>query len=102
MVATFTFGSGREGDGKVIREVDDIVHGWRGFFAQQNAKIENTARNVDTQREEDVDDKMLNKYLVLPVTQEQYTTWCRPLMNSLIIKVLGMSVQKHVLFDRVR
>ncbi|KAI9075481.1 hypothetical protein K1719_042569 [Acacia pycnantha] len=38
----------------------------------------------------------------LSMTEEQYTSWCRPWMNSLIIKVLGLSVPKHVLFDRVR
>ncbi|KAI9074508.1 hypothetical protein K1719_043507 [Acacia pycnantha] len=36
------------------------------------------------------------------MTEAQYTAWCKPWMNSLIVKVLGLSIPKHVLFDRVR
>ncbi|XP_028758744.1 uncharacterized protein LOC114717714 [Neltuma alba] len=35
------------------------------------------------------------------MTAEQYTTWCQPWMNSLIIKVLETHVQRHILIDRV-
>lgn len=45
---------------------------------------------------------MESKYPTLKVTAEQYTTWCRPWMNSLIIKLLDAHVPKHVLMDRVR
>ncbi|XP_028804766.1 uncharacterized protein LOC114759711 [Neltuma alba] len=42
------------------------------------------------------------KYPVLSVTAEQYSAWCQPWMNSLIIKLLGAHVPKHILIDRVR
>ncbi|KAI9080570.1 hypothetical protein K1719_037431 [Acacia pycnantha] len=42
------------------------------------------------------------RYPILSMTSEQYTSWCKPWMNSIIIKVLGLSVPKHVLIDRVR
>ncbi|KAI9108191.1 hypothetical protein K1719_021064 [Acacia pycnantha] len=84
-------------------EEDDIVSGWKGFFANMNTEQENGGKVDKVQRnEEDGDDVTESQYLVLTMTEQQYTAWCRPWMNSLIIKVLGMSVPKHVLFDRVR
>ncbi|KAK4265130.1 hypothetical protein QN277_026220 [Acacia crassicarpa] len=47
-------------------------------------------------------DAPTSSYPVLSITAEQYTAWCRPWMNSLIIKVLGLSIPKHVLIDKVR
>ncbi|KAI9107594.1 hypothetical protein K1719_021631 [Acacia pycnantha] len=58
--------------------------------------------NGDSMDKVDGDDVTESKYPVLSMTEQQYTVWCRPWMNSLIIKVLGLSVPKHVLFDRVR
>ncbi|KAI9107919.1 hypothetical protein K1719_021255 [Acacia pycnantha] len=58
--------------------------------------------NGDSMDKVDGDDVTESKYPVLSMTEQQYTAWCRPWMNSLIIKVLGLSVPKHVLFDRVR
>ncbi|KAI9127487.1 hypothetical protein K1719_002046 [Acacia pycnantha] len=83
-------------------EEDDIVSGWRGFFAKQNDAMEKADREKEASRDETEGDVPPSQYPVLSMTEEQYTSWCRPWMNSLIIKVLGLSVPRHVLFDRVR
>ncbi|KAI9085500.1 hypothetical protein K1719_032567 [Acacia pycnantha] len=83
-------------------EADDIVSGWKGFFTKRNAELENMDGVANLEREEDEAGEEISQFPVLSVTEEQYTTWCKPWMNSLIIKVLGLSVPKHVLFDRVR
>ncbi|KAI9102870.1 hypothetical protein K1719_023309 [Acacia pycnantha] len=64
---------------------------------ENGEKVDKVQRN-----EEDGDDATESQYPVLTMTEQQYTVWCRPWMNSLIIKVLGTSVPKHVLFDHVR
>ncbi|KAI9073904.1 hypothetical protein K1719_044137 [Acacia pycnantha] len=56
----------------------------------------------ETVKEEDIGVKPMNGYPILSITKEQYMACCRPWMNSLIIKVLGLLVPKHVLVDRVR
>ncbi|KAI9108756.1 hypothetical protein K1719_020061 [Acacia pycnantha] len=84
-------------------EADDIVSGWKGFFAKQQAKSEaGNGGEEGVATDDDMGDTQSNIYPVLLVTSEQYTSWCKPLMNSLIIKVLGLSVPKHVLIDRGR
>ncbi|KAI9105200.1 hypothetical protein K1719_022729 [Acacia pycnantha] len=69
---------------------------------RKNVAMENADREKEECREEAVGNAPPSQYPVLSMTEEQYTSWCRPWMNSLIIKVLGLSVPKHVLFDRVR
>ncbi|KAI9080877.1 hypothetical protein K1719_037186 [Acacia pycnantha] len=83
-------------------EEDDIVSGWRGFFAKKNEEMENGDWEEEARRVENECITPQSQYPVLSMTEEQYTSWCRPWINSLIIKVLGLSVPKHVLFDRVR
>ncbi|KAI9128984.1 hypothetical protein K1719_000467 [Acacia pycnantha] len=77
--------------------------GWKGFFAKQRAGSET---EVGGEEEAGCDDDMGfasgSRYPVLTMTLEQYMSWCKPWMNSLIIKVLGLSVSKHMLIDRVR
>lgn len=79
-------------------EEEDIVNGWKAFFAKGN---EGTEGGNDVCCNEE-DEEVLEKYPKLNVTQDQYSAWCKPWMNSLIFKVLGKSVPKHVLIDRVR
>ncbi|KAI9085064.1 hypothetical protein K1719_033056 [Acacia pycnantha] len=84
-------------------EADDIVSGWKGFFAKQLAKLEaGNGEKEGVATDDDMGDTQSGIYPVLSVTLELYTSWCKPWMNSLIIKVLGLSVPKHVLMDRVR
>ncbi|KAI9128538.1 hypothetical protein K1719_000021 [Acacia pycnantha] len=83
-------------------EEEDIVNGWKGFFSRKNAEMEISTGGTESEKEEAVGDGPSSGYPILSVTSEQYTTWCRPWMNSLVIKLLGLSVPKHVLIDRVR
>ncbi|KAI9071501.1 hypothetical protein K1719_046544 [Acacia pycnantha] len=83
-------------------EEEDIVSGWRGYFAQKNAEMTTVNEEDEKAQEEDVRVGLPSGYPVLSVTSEQYTSWCRPWMNSLVIKLLGLSVPKHILIDRVR
>ncbi|KAI9124786.1 hypothetical protein K1719_004113 [Acacia pycnantha] len=83
-------------------EDDDIVNGWKGFFARKNAEMETSTGDAEAKKEEAMGDGSTSGYPILSITSEQYTTWCCPWMNSLIIKLLGLSVSKHVLIDRVR
>ncbi|KAI9082807.1 hypothetical protein K1719_035137 [Acacia pycnantha] len=83
-------------------EEDDIVSGWRGFFAKKNVEMESADSSNGARKEEDRCNDPLSKYPVLSMTEAQYTAWCKPWMNSLIVKVLGLPIPKYVLFDRVR
>ncbi|KAI9109988.1 hypothetical protein K1719_019029 [Acacia pycnantha] len=84
-------------------EADDIVSGWKGFFAKKLPDTETgNDGNEEVGSDEDMEVAASSRYPVLSVTSYQYTTWCKPWMNSLIIKVLGLSIPKHVLIDRVR
>ncbi|KAI9108022.1 hypothetical protein K1719_020895 [Acacia pycnantha] len=83
-------------------EADDIVSGWKGFFAKKHVGTESEVEGVEEAvSDDDMGAASGSKYPVLKVTSDQYTSWCKPWMNSLIIKVLGLSVPKHVLIDRV-
>ncbi|KAI9108939.1 hypothetical protein K1719_020244 [Acacia pycnantha] len=64
--------------------------------------MESADRSNGARKDEDVPNDTLSEYPVLSMTEAQYTAWCKPWMNSLIVKVLGLSIPKHVLFDRVR
>ncbi|KAI9101446.1 hypothetical protein K1719_023928 [Acacia pycnantha] len=83
-------------------EADDIVSGWKGFFAKKHVGTESEVEGFEEAVSDDDMGVAGSKYPVLKVTSDQYTSWCKPWMNSLIIKVLGLSVLKHVLIDRVR
>ncbi|KAI9107610.1 hypothetical protein K1719_021273 [Acacia pycnantha] len=83
-------------------EEDDIVSGWRGYFAKKNDELEKADRVNETSNDEDECNDPTSQYPVLTMTEAQYSAWCKPWVNSLIIKVLGLAIPKHVLFDRVR
>ncbi|KAI9114506.1 hypothetical protein K1719_014204 [Acacia pycnantha] len=80
---------------------DDIVSGWRGFFVKKNDEMESADRVNESRKEEDECITSSSQYPVLTMTEAQYAAWWKPWMNSLIIKVLGLSIPKHVLFDQV-
>ncbi|KAI9079079.1 hypothetical protein K1719_038918 [Acacia pycnantha] len=83
-------------------EEDDIVSGWRGYFSKRNEGETTANEDAEKEGQGNVDGRSASGYPILSVTSEQYTSWCRPWMNSLVIKLLGLSVPKHVLIDRVR
>ncbi|XP_028782382.1 uncharacterized protein LOC114738489 [Neltuma alba] len=82
-------------------EEDDIVHGWKTYFAKMNAVEEEHGDKDDS--DEEATDKSLrkSKWPILQVTKEQYASWCRPWMNSLIVKLLGATIPKHIIRDRI-
>lgn len=83
-------------------ENEDILNGWKVFYAKMNAEAESSRGKDDSDGEDNDGRTGQTKYPVLSVTAEQYSVWCQPWMNSLIIKLLGVQVPKHILIDRVR
>ncbi|KAI9119659.1 hypothetical protein K1719_009535 [Acacia pycnantha] len=80
---------------------DDIVQGWKDYFHKMN---ENDARcDPDESVEEETQEerRLEGKPGVMKFTAEEYTAWCLPWMNSLIIKVLGASFQTYIIRDRI-
>lgn len=84
-------------------EEEDIVNGWRTLFARKNAEVMNEKEGQDGSDHAEIEDECSKgKYPELVVTADQYKTWCKPWMNSLIIKLLGSSIPKQMLIDRVK
>ncbi|KAI9120037.1 hypothetical protein K1719_009006 [Acacia pycnantha] len=85
------------------KKADDIVSGWKGYLAKKHVESEEGKEAAEeSANDDDMGETPETRYPVLSVSSEQYTAWCKPWMNSVIIKVLGLSVPKHVLIDRVR
>ncbi|KAI9098994.1 hypothetical protein K1719_024761 [Acacia pycnantha] len=82
-------------------EEDDIVQGWKEYFHKMNEK-ETQGDSVEVAEEDSPMTRMMEgKPGKLSFTAEEYTTWCMPWMNSLIIKVLGASFPMYVIRDRI-
>ncbi|KAI9077629.1 hypothetical protein K1719_040404 [Acacia pycnantha] len=81
------------------------LSGWKDYFARSNEKqgskeIEGEDEGVE-QEEEAVDVwRRTGKLPNLQVNAEEYDAWCKPFMNSLIVKLLGKTV--NVGFMRFR
>ncbi|KAI9108711.1 hypothetical protein K1719_020358 [Acacia pycnantha] len=82
-------------------EEDDIVQGWKDFFNKMN-KME-PLRNTEESDEDDdqVTRRREGKPGALKFTAEEYSPWCLPWMNSLIIKVLGANFPTYLIRDRI-
>ncbi|KAI9121291.1 hypothetical protein K1719_008324 [Acacia pycnantha] len=96
---TFVFGAARNRantEASLNKEYVKVVR--RPISLSYKEKLLAPGENVC---DDDMGEVTNGMYPVLSVTSEQYTTWCKPWMNSLIIKVLGLSISKHVLIDRV-
>ncbi|KAI9128601.1 hypothetical protein K1719_000084 [Acacia pycnantha] len=82
-------------------EEDYIVQGWKDYFNNMNEK---DAQNEEAESEED-DDQMTRctdgKPGALKFTVDEYAAWCLPWMNSLIIMVLGATLPKYIICDRI-
>ncbi|XP_028770189.1 uncharacterized protein LOC114727667 [Neltuma alba] len=83
-------------------ENEDIVNGWKSFFIKQNQSPEASRDDEDANGVETEGTTIKPRYPELKVSAEQYTAWCQPWWNSLIVKLLGVQIPKHVLIDRVR
>ncbi|KAI9103645.1 hypothetical protein K1719_023268 [Acacia pycnantha] len=82
-------------------EEDDIVKGWRDYFHKMNGK--EPYRDLEESDEENnpMEAMLEGKPGRLSFSAEEYTTWCLPWMNSLIIKVMGASFPTYVIRDRI-
>ncbi|KAI9114885.1 hypothetical protein K1719_013898 [Acacia pycnantha] len=82
-------------------EEDDIVKGWRDYFHKMNE--EESQGDREESDEEDIPMKTNSdgKPGKLRFSAEEYTAWCLPWMNSLIIKVLGANFPTYVIRDRI-
>ncbi|KAI9096407.1 hypothetical protein K1719_026126 [Acacia pycnantha] len=98
----FVFGSvGPTDHNKVVKGKAYVQETWRPISLSYKEKLL-APGGLGSCEDDGMEDEKTSQYPVLSMTAEQYTAWCRPWMNSLVIKVLGLSVLKHVLIDRVR
>ncbi|KAI9084707.1 hypothetical protein K1719_033351 [Acacia pycnantha] len=82
-------------------EEDDIVQGWKEYFHKMNE--EDTTCDLEESEEDEnhMTRRLEGKPGALAFTAEEYTAWCLPWMNSLIIKVLGASFPTYIIRDRI-
>ncbi|XP_028781414.1 uncharacterized protein LOC114737629 [Neltuma alba] len=83
-------------------ETEDIVNRWKSFFAKKKGNEEDNTNKDEIDGVDTEGTTAKPKYPTLKVTAEQYTAWCQPWMNSLIIKLMGLQVPRHVFIDRIR
>ncbi|KAI9110956.1 hypothetical protein K1719_018076 [Acacia pycnantha] len=82
-------------------EEDDIVNGWKDYFHRMNERdISDVSEEAETTNAQTVR-RLEGKTGDLKFTAEEYTAWCLPWMNSLIIKVLGASFPTYIIRDRI-
>ncbi|KAK4258037.1 hypothetical protein QN277_007547 [Acacia crassicarpa] len=83
-------------------EEDDIMTGWKAYFQKMNEQEDQHAKDESDDDDEDLmTRRMEGKPGKLSFTPDEYTSWCLPWMNSLIIKVLGASFPTYVIRDRI-
>ncbi|KAI9117794.1 hypothetical protein K1719_011209 [Acacia pycnantha] len=82
-------------------EEDDIMQGWKEYFHKMNEKDVNCDPEESDKEETQAARRLEGKPGTLKFTAEEYTTWCLPWMNSLIIKVLGASFPTYIIRDRI-
>ncbi|KAI9099136.1 hypothetical protein K1719_024903 [Acacia pycnantha] len=75
-----------------------MVKGWRDYFHKMNEKESHRGERESDEEEESRLDGSLGK---LSFSAEEYTAWCLPWMNSLIIKVMGAKFPTYVIRDRI-
>ena len=74
----------------------DALNGWKQYFekmsAQKNMEVENELREDDLVEDEGEDVwTSKGKLSVLEVSVDEYTSWCKPYANYLIVKLMGKS-----------
>ncbi|KAI9105082.1 hypothetical protein K1719_022798 [Acacia pycnantha] len=80
-------------------EEDDIMHGWKYYFHKMNEQEPHGDVEETDEEENETTRRMEGKPGKLCFTAEEYSTWCLPWMNSLIIKVLGANFPTYVIRD---
>ncbi|KAI9085930.1 hypothetical protein K1719_032007 [Acacia pycnantha] len=82
-------------------EADDIMKGWRDYFHHMNEKDASAGMQMPDDEDSQTMCRLEGESGVLKFSADEYTTWCRPWMNSLIIKVLGASFPTYIIRDRI-
>ncbi|KAI9096275.1 hypothetical protein K1719_025994 [Acacia pycnantha] len=82
-------------------EDDDIMQGCKDYFYKMNEKELQDELEVSDEEESTMSGRLEGKPRKLKFTAEEYTSWCLPWMNSLIIKVFGASFPTSVICDRI-
>ncbi|KAI9086907.1 hypothetical protein K1719_031068 [Acacia pycnantha] len=67
-------------------EEDDIVKGWKEYFHKMNEIDANCVLEESDEDENQSTRRLEGKPGIIRFTAEEYTAWCLPWMNSLIIK----------------
>ncbi|KAI9109439.1 hypothetical protein K1719_019493 [Acacia pycnantha] len=82
-------------------EEDDIMQGWKEYFHKMNEKEQHGDLEESDGEDSSTTRRLEGKPGKISFTAEEYTAWCLPWMNSLIIKVLGASFPTYVIRDRI-
>ncbi|KAI9077788.1 hypothetical protein K1719_040274 [Acacia pycnantha] len=82
-------------------EEDDIVKGWKDYFHRMNERDGKRVSGEVEEEDDRAEGRLEGKTGVLKFTADEYTAWCLPWMNSLIIKVLGASFPTYIIRDHI-
>ncbi|KAI9127306.1 hypothetical protein K1719_001865 [Acacia pycnantha] len=82
-------------------EEDDIVKGWKDYFHRMNERDGKRVSGEVEEEDDRTEGRLEGRTGVLKFTADEYTAWCLPWMNSLIIKVLGASFPTYIIRDRI-
>ncbi|KAI9087808.1 hypothetical protein K1719_030138 [Acacia pycnantha] len=82
-------------------EEDDIMWGWKEYFHKMNKEEPQSVQEESEEEEDQTSRRTEGKPGSQSFTAEEYSAWCLPWMNSLIIKVLGASFPTYVIRDRI-
>ncbi|KAI9111670.1 hypothetical protein K1719_017360 [Acacia pycnantha] len=82
-------------------EEDDIMQGWKDYFNKMNEEEPHGVQEESEEEENQKSRRTEGKPGKLSFTAEEYSAWCLPWMNSLIIKVLGANFPTYVIRDRI-
>ncbi|KAI9125728.1 hypothetical protein K1719_003146 [Acacia pycnantha] len=100
---TFARESQAKSSGFLVKhsEEDDIVKGWRDYFHKMNEKEPHLDPEEASEEDTPMEARLEGKPGKLCFSAEEYTNWCLPWMNSVIIKVMGASFPTYVIRDRI-
>ncbi|KAI9111939.1 hypothetical protein K1719_017629 [Acacia pycnantha] len=82
-------------------EEDDIVKGWKDYFHRMNEHAPQGDQGNSEEEDEQTSRRVEGRPGKLEFTADEYTTWCLPWRNSLIIKVLGAYFPTYNIRDRI-
>lgn len=77
------------------------MQGWKDYFNKMNEQEHHSDVEESDEEENETTRRMEGKPGRLQFTAEEYSAWCLPWMNSLIIKVLGANFPTYVIRDRI-